>query len=189
MVCRFFVFTDMINFTQKMKTVNQPLIFKSVIAFSLMLCISSCNNHEGKRANADTVTSQQLLFDKLVGTWQSENGNTFEQWTKKENGSYQSVVFSVKEKDTLYNEQAKIYKQNENWVFENRVKGQNDGKAVQFISSILNENSVQFSNPAHDFPTDINYTLTDSTTLKAFIIGPGSKDGKDTIPFNYTRVK
>jgi len=53
----------------------------------------------------------------------------------------------------------------------------------------LNETIVQFSNPAHDFPTDINYTVADANTLRAFIVGPNNKGGKDTIPFNYIRVK
>jgi hypothetical protein len=69
------------------------------------------------------------------------------------------------------------------------VKSQNEGKAVKFTSTFLNETSVQFSNPVHDFPTDINYTVTDDNTLRAFIVGLNNKGGKDTIPFNYIRVK
>ena len=69
------------------------------------------------------------------------------------------------------------------------MKGQNDGKAIKFTSIILNEKTVQFSNPQHDFPTDINYTVADANTVNAFIIGPNNKGGKDTIPFNYTRLK
>ena len=69
------------------------------------------------------------------------------------------------------------------------MKGQNEGKAVKFTSTFLNETSVQFSNPAYDFPTDINDTVTDANTIRAFIVGPNNKGGKDTIPFNYIRVK
>ena len=88
----------------------------------------------------------------------------------------------------MWKESARIFPENNNWVFENKVQGQNDGKTTRFTSTLLNETSVQFSNPAHDFPTDINYTVADPNTINAFIIGPNNKGGKDTIPFNYTRV-
>ena len=129
------------------------------------------------------------VFEKLVGTWKSENGRSFERWTRNSDGTYRSDVYSLKGTDTSWNEQAKIYPENSKWVFENTVKNQNDGKAVKFTSILLNDNSVQFSNPAHDFPTDVNYTLADLNTLHAFIIGPNSKGGKDTIPFNSRRVQ
>ncbi len=136
-----------------------------------------------------TQAPQQLIFDKLTGTWQSEDGKSFERWTKNNDGTYMTAGFSIKGNDTSWNEQGSVYKENNNWVFENRVKDQNDGKAIKFTSSLLNETSVQFSNPAHDFPTDINYTVADAATLRAFIVGPNNKGGKDTIPFNFTRAK
>lgn len=160
---------------------------------------TACNNDKDKTADAEanktkapstqTSTPAALVFDKLVGLWQSEDGKSFERWTKNDDGNFASVAFSVKGKDTSWNEQANIYKEGDNWVFENTVKGQNDGKAVKFISSSIGDNSVQFSNPAHDFPTDINYTVADANTVNAFIIGPNQKGGKDTIPFNYKRAE
>ena len=129
-----------------------------------------------------------LVFDKLVGLWRSEDGKSFEQWTKNADGTFRSRVFSIIGADTSINEEANIYKDNEKWIFENRVNGQNDGKAVKFVSSILTDNSVQFSNPNHDFPTDINYTVSNANELNAFIIGPNKNGGRDTIPFKSTRI-
>jgi hypothetical protein len=143
-----------------------------------------------KKADSKTQVVSAVIFDKLTGTWKSANGKSFERWTKKEDGTFQSVTFRVKGTDTSWIENARIYPhRDDKWVFENTVKGQNDGKSVKFVSSWLNENSVQFSNPAHDFPTDINYTVIDPNTVHAFIIGPNNKGGKDTIHFSYTRVK
>lgn len=151
----------------------------------------SCNNSEIEAENPakPVPASKQLVFDKLLGTWQNVNDGSFERWTKNSDDTYRSVVFSLKGADTSWNEEAGIFPEKDNWVFENTVKGQNDGRSVKFISMILTENSVQFSNPLHDFPTDINYTIQDYTTLKAFIVGPNNKGGKDTISFNYTRFK
>ncbi|MGZ8558658.1 MAG: hypothetical protein ACXWWC_10005 [Chitinophagaceae bacterium] len=154
---------------------------------SIIACNSSDSNITTEKENTIPAL-HQTLFDKLAGTWQSEDGKSFERWTKNDNGTYQSVGFSIKGKDTSWNEQAIIYRENDNWIFENTVNGQNDGKAVKFTSTILNENNVQFSNPAHDFPTNINYTVADVNTVNAFITGPNNKGGKDTIHFNFTRV-
>ena len=142
-----------------------------------------------QREAANTIMSKQLVFEKLVGIWANENGRSFEQWTKTKNGTYLSKVFSVKGTDTSWREEADVYPEGNNWVFENTVKNQNGGKPIKFISTILNKNVVQFSNPEHDFPTDVNYTIIDANTLRPFIIGPNKKGGKDTIVFNYSRVK
>lgn len=163
------------------------------IAGIMIACNNEKNNSPATETISDTakkesVPAGHLVFEKLVGTWKSEDGKSFEEWSKNEKG-YQSRAYSVKGADTSWNEQASIYPENNQWVFENTVKGQNDGKAIKFTSSILTGHQVQFSNPAHDFPTDINYTVADVNTIHAFIVGPNSKGGKDTIPFNYTRVK
>ncbi len=162
--------------------------YSIVIAFVLVAIIAACNSPESKSGEVPKA-SQPLVFVKMIGTWQGEDGRSFERWTKKDDGNFQSVAFSVKGSDTSWNEQARIYPENDKWIFENTVKGQNEGKAVKFTSSLLNENSVQFSNPAHDFPTDVNYTIVDANTVHAFIIGPNEKGGKDTIHFNYKRFQ
>jgi hypothetical protein len=166
------------------------LLFFSSILFS-------CNNENKKKTettandsdSSGVAENKQLVFDKLVGTWKSEDGKSFERWIKNADGTFQSAVYSVKEKDTTWNEQAKIYMETDKWVYENTVSGQNNGKSVKFTSTSLSESNVQFSNPAHDFPNDINYTVADENTVRAFIVGKNEKGGKDTIPFNYTRVK
>lgn len=176
-----------------MRPIKQPAFF---IVLILLLSFSACNNESGSHATdptskADSLTkpAPSTVLDLLIGTWQSDDGNSFERWRKNEDGSFRSVAFSVKGTDTSWNEQASIYPENDKWVFENTVKGQNDGKAVKFVSTLLTEKTVQFSNPAHDFPTDINYTVPDANTVNAFIVGPNNKGGRDTIPFNYTRKK
>ena len=166
----------------------------SLFGLLLIINVVACNDTgSGAEKTTEPITAgnetKELVFDKLVGLWKSEDGGSFEQWNKNPDGTYQSRAYSVKGADTSWNEQANIYPENNNWIFENTVKGQNDGKAVKFTSTLLNEKIVQFSNPQHDFPTDINYTVQDGSTLNAFISGPNNKGGKDTIPFTYTRIK
>jgi len=166
----------------------------SLIGFLLMINLIACNDtSSAAEKTSDAVTAnnetKEFVFDKLVGLWKSEDSSSFEQWDKDADGTYQSRAYSIKDLDTSWNERANIYQENDNWIFENTVRGQNDGKPVKFTSTILNEKTVQFSNPRHDFPTDVNYTLPDANTLHAFIIGSNNKGGKDTIRFNYTRIK
>src|SRR5258705_948915 len=171
-----------------MKSNPRYLLFTSLIVSFLLMDAMACGN-----SNSQTeVTSspvKELVFNKLIGTWQVDDGKSFERWSKKNDGTFQSVAFSVKGTDTSWNEQANVYPENNNWVFENTVKDQNNGKAVKFTSIIINANSVPFSNPVHDFPTDVNYTVVDKNTVHAFIIGPNEKGGRDTISFNYKRIK
>ena len=161
--------------------------------FVLLVLMAACNNNKNNSSDPattgnDTKTADKhLVFDKITGTWQNEDGKSFERWTKNADGTYATGTYSLNGTDTSWNEQGRVYPENGNWIFENTVNGQNAGKAVKFTSSVLNENAVQFSNPAHDFPTDINYTVADANTLRAFIVGPNEKGGKDTIPFNFTR--
>ncbi len=166
------------------------LIFFSAFLFA---CNTKNKNPAEATNNSDHSTGvandKQMILDKMVGTWQSEDGKSFERWIKNADGTFQSTAFRVKGTDTSWNEQAKIYLEMDKWVFENTVKGENDGKSVKFISTKLSENSIQFSNPEHDFPNDVNYTVADENTVRAFIVGKNNKGGLDTIPFNYTRVK
>lgn len=131
---------------------------------------------------------EKLVFDRLTGSWQSASKKIVERWSKTSDSTYRSVVYSIKGTDTLLNEQATVYLKNRVWIFETLVQGQNAGKAVAFTSTALTPDHVQFSNPAHDFPNEISYTVNDDT-VHAFIAGRNAKGGMDTIRFRYTRVK
>jgi hypothetical protein len=164
--------------------------------FILACTLGACNSQQGDNAattndSASTVTKHpvETVFDKLVGTWQNTGDKSFERWTKNENGSYRTVVYELKGSDTIYKEDNQVYQENGKWVSENKVSGQNDGRSVKFTESQMTTNSFQFSNPSHDFPTDIHYDIIDANTVNAYIAGPNNKGGKDTIPFNFTRVK
>lgn len=177
-----------------MKSIPAFNILKITFFISVTAGLFACNN-QSKTSDAasetkPSVSSSELpVFEKLLGTWQNESGKSFERWTKTGDHTYHTSGFSVKGADTTWNEQADVYQENNNWVFEALVSNQNDGKSVKFVASSVSATAVQFSNPAHDFPTDVGYTLPDANTINAFIIGPNDKGGKDTIPFNLRRIR
>jgi len=151
---------------------------RSSIAIMCMILCMACS----RGINA-VQEEPGLVFDKFLGTWKLDGEEQYEQWRKNENGSYSSRMFTVSGKDTTIREEVKIVPEDGKWNFITIVKGQNKGKAVLFTSSVLMDSLVQFENPAHDFPRIINYRLSSSDTLSAFISGTS-----DTIYFHFSRV-
>lgn len=162
------------------------------LAISGMLAgLVACGSNETKTESpveSMPENGKSFVLDKLLGTWQGEDGKSFERWTKETDERYRSFVYSLNGKDTLVNERAVVYRQGAHWVFENQVSGQNDGKSIKFVSAFVKEDAIQFSNPGHDFPNEIHYAIPDHEHINAFIVGNNEKGGKDTIPFNYKRV-
>lgn len=165
----------------------KPKLCATLILACAIYC--SCNN----AGDAATVSSQKSstpsnTLEGLTGTWQMEDGKNYERWTKSGNG-FHVVVFSVTHTDTSWKEDGYVFQENGNWVFENRVKGQNDGRAVRFTETAFDSTGITFSNPAHDFPTDIHYSLNSPIAVHAYIAGPNGKGGIDTFSYNYKRVQ
>lgn len=170
-----------------MKHTLQTLAISGMLA-GLVACGSNEVKTEVPAASAPE-SGNLFVLDKLVGTWQSPDGKSFERWTKENDERYHSFVYNLNGKDTVVNERAVVYREGEQWVFENQVSGQNDGKRVKFTSAFVKEDAIEFNNPAHDFPNVIHYSIPNNAQINAFIVGNNEKGGKDTIPFNYRRVK
>jgi len=166
------------------------IVIRLIIVIAASLFFLSCSDNT-KTIVPEEKQKQSIpdVFSKLLGTWKNTNTNQFEHWSQISDTTFTSVVFSINVMDTVRTEEAIIYPQHGKWIFENKVSNQNDGKSVQFISSMLTDTAIQFTNPAHDFPTDVHYTITGPASMRAFIIGPGKTGKKDTIYFNYRRVK
>ena len=166
------------------------IFYRVAILVAFSYGMAGCNENQDTTKTSENLvaeSSEPILFDRLEGIWVNGNGSGFEHWEKNNDGTYDVDGFTVKASDTTRTEHANVYQENGAWIFENTVEGQNDGKAIKFASPAIVNDQVQFSNPAHDFQTDINYRLVDDTTLKAFIIGPNKTGGQDTIHFQFSR--
>lgn len=165
--------------------------YQIYILASAFAVLSACSTNTVDPVEDSTLpkTDEELiLFDKMLGLWENEDGKSYERWSKLDDNTYLSVGFQVDGADTVYTERVEIHNKNGQWISENTVPGQNDGKAIEFRVTELTGNEVHFSNPAHDFPTDIHYHLTNEKTVNAFIAGPNQAGGVDTIPIHFTRV-
>lgn len=169
---------------------------KGILLLSALGLLSACGNNAANTTSGNPPqevdtrldTEQAMVFDRLVGLWKSEDGTSYERWRKNADGSYLAVGFQVNNADTVYSERVYIHRENGQWVSENTVPGQNEGKAIPFAVTKLTSDEVHFSNPAHDFPTDIHYHLSGDNAISAYITGPNQSGGFDTIPFDFVRA-
>jgi hypothetical protein len=133
------------------------------------------------------LRQDDVIFNKLPGSWLRTNGKYLEKWEKKSDGSFFSVSYRINGADTTVEEEVNTSREKNNWVYA--VKGAGNADIVKFTSVEVTPTKAHFANPAHDFPTDIVYELIDPTKLRAYIVGPNDKGGKDTVWFNFTRIK
>jgi hypothetical protein len=144
---------------------------KLLIAF-VVIGIYSCSTKK-----------EDLVFNKLIGTWMLTDSSQFEQWQRNMDGSFRSRMFSIEGNDTAIAEEVSIYEADHKWHFKVSVKGQNKGEPVVFSSTKLTESSVQFENPEHDFPRLVNYEVLPDNKMRAFIASES-----DTIYFNFKKL-
>lgn len=140
------------------------------------VCSASCDSHEHNPGRG-------LVFDKLVGLWQEKSTGQFEYWNKTAQGDYHGSMYTETANGCSIHELFNVkYFQNQ-WSFEAWVEGQNAGDTVIFKAIGVSADEVTFSNPAHDFPQFIRYSLVDSTHLEAIVWA-----GTDTLWFNFRKV-
>jgi hypothetical protein len=128
-----------------------------------------------------------LIFHKLIGSWQRTNGKYLEKWEKNTDGNFFSISYRINGADTTLEEEVTTTWKGNRWLYA--VKGAGNAKIVKCSPVEVTPNKAHFANPAHDFPTDIVYELIDPTQLRAYIVGLNKKGGKDTVWFNFTRIK
>jgi hypothetical protein len=133
------------------------------------------------------LRQDDVIFNKLTGSWQRTNGKYLEKWEKKGDGSFFSISYRINGADTTLEEEVTTTREGNRWVYA--VKGAGNADIVKFTSVEVTPTKAHFANPAHDFPTDIVYELIDPTKLRAYIVGPNDKGGKDTVWFNFARIK
>jgi hypothetical protein len=164
---------------------------KTRILLSLLVMISatSCGN---KKSTENPVTETKDLYGKIksmdwmLGKWTMGNGDTLsiETWEMKNDSVFYATSMDVKAgKDTLRYENITIEQRGSELFYIPVVKGQNNGKPVEFKHKVqesypVKGSEVVFENIKHDFPQRIMYQLL-GDTLFASISGP--MDGHDVV--------
>lgn len=130
-----------------MKMKNK-LIIVVLILFSIS-CKISRNENE----------SEQEL-DWIIGNWvrtnEQENRSTFENWEKKNNSEYIGFSYTMESNDTIWQEKVTLQKNDGNWSFD--VRGKGDVKPTKFKSTFIGKEEIVFTNPSNEFPKKIEYS-------------------------------
>ena len=142
----------------------------SNFSISLLLLFSvACNQgEESKKTNRSEVIDEFKNFqtdnyDWLIGHWKRINEastkSTYELWTKLNDGHYQGYGYTLKGKDTLWQENMQFKKVADQWAME--VESPGNDTAVIFRQFSASDTSFVVQNLQHDFPTSIQYWRDD----------------------------
>jgi len=159
----------------------RPLLIKCLIIFILLVSISSC--HENQH-NEDVHVTRFLK--KLVGTWQVEGENSFEEWKMALDSTFSALAYATENGDTLASERIRVVHQQGKWFYEATVAGQNDDRPVLFELVDRSDSILVFRNDQHDFPQEISYQVIDEKRMRATISGMINGE-KKSYEFNYIR--
>lgn len=126
----------------------------------------------------------------LAGTWEykTARGSIFETWEPANDSLLLGRSYRVREKDTLPMETIRLIKEGDSLFYIPTVPGQNGGQPVRFAATVVKDNELLFSNPAHDFPQRISYKLIRPDSLVASIGGTlQGEERKQVFPMKKVR--
>ncbi len=125
-------------------------------------------------------------LDWMVGTWQINNGNLYEEWIKMDQwllGRSDKVELG----DTVTLETMQITYRDEILHYIPTVVNQNDGQPILFPILRGAEEQVVFENKKHDFPQQIGYRKKGEKHIEAWIEGRNAKGESKKVTFDMKR--
>ena len=140
------------------------------------------------RGIAQTVSDEPSAITPrwLVGCWEVSAGELMieEHWMAVRGGTMLGMSRTVRGGELVGYELLLLHKEESGWVYEAHPSGQ---PTASFRSSVINDTSMVFSNPDHDFPQTITYFRISSDSLLARIAG--DRSGRlHQVEFPYRRV-
>jgi hypothetical protein len=130
--------------------------------------------------------SAQHKFQWLVGTWKIKNKPVYEVWKTAEDGiTLSGISFKINQSDTVIMEKINLTYSEGYYHYIPDVA--ENVTAVDFTISTFDEKSFVATNPEHDFPKVIRYTIVrkDHTEqLRATIEGNGK-----VIPYTFEKIR
>lgn len=151
----------------------------------IFLLIFSIANGQDKNLPDNRLDKLEWIADRWV--YVDSQGVTYENWVKERDDSFTGEAFTVKNGDTVFSEQLKIKKTDDDIFYIGIVK-HNPGPVSFKLVEIRGKRAV-FENPEYDFPNRIIYELKNSYSLYARIEGK-DENGKTVMgEYFYTRAR
>jgi len=149
--------------------------------------IISCNQKTEQKTDVDaiTLTENAENFDWLLGKWKRinevEGVETFENWQKTSATDYVGIGFTMKNKDTIWQEKMQLHNLDGKWNLV--VKVPEEAETITFYGVSHNENEFSCENNENDFPNLIKYQKN-GEKIHAVISG-----GDLEISYDFERLK
>ena len=140
---------------------------------------------QDKNIPVNQVQALGWIVDKWV--YKAGDNITYENWTMENDSLFIGESHTVKDGDTVFNEQLKIEKIKDD-VFYTAIVKHNPGP-VSFKLVELSDKKAVFENPGHDFPNRITYELQNNSLLYAKVEGKDKNRNDASFELFYTRVR
>jgi Domain of unknown function (DUF6265) len=161
------------------------LLLKWFCVLLIFFLFISMSDSQDKNTIENPIEKLSWIVDRWVSN--DEESITYENWEMEDDTTFSGESYTVKNGDTVFNEQLKIEKIAEDVYYTAIVKHNPD--PVHFKLVELGENKVVFENPEHDFPNKIMYMLKKDGSLYARIEGKNKKGEDVTGEFFYKRAR
>lgn len=160
--------------------------YSAAIILTIFLC--SCENEKRQVIHRSPNASKFLKLEQaswVLGSWEnkSDEGHLIEAWRMMNDSTYVGYSYYIIENDTVSSEKIRLQQRGNELFYIPLVKGQNQGKAINFKMTLASNDSLIFENPEHDYPQKITYVKIHSDSLCAEISGiSDGKPKKDLFP-------
>ena len=126
-------------------------------------------------------------LDWVLGKWQVNDSNSYEEWVKVNDDLFQGKGYQVRESGIVPSETIEITRTNDEIFYIPTVMDQNGGRPVEFRLVSYTATEVTFENKIHDFPQRIIYVKNGDSQIDARI--EGEQNGQfSRIDFQLKRV-
>lgn len=117
----------------------------------------------------------------LIGSWKDVLGTDstefFETWASGTNNVLEGTGYVLATEDTIMIEDLAIKQIDDEFVYNARVRSQNNNDWVQFLLMPSGNDTLRFFNPQHDFPQEIMY-VKDGDAWNVSISSETGESGK-----------
>ena len=156
---------------------------RRVLIIVVVIFTVSCKNSPSVDTNIESTTVTEN-FDWLLGNWhrinEKDGKETYEIWNKKTNTEYIGVGFTLQNNDTIWKEDIKLIKSDDDWNFV--VAGKGKTNPTIFKLTMIENESFTCNNELNEFPKKIKYSKNENKII-AVISG-----GEAKVLFEFERL-
>ena len=154
-----------------------------IVLFGILIVSCNQNKNEALEKKTVEITIEQTSFDWLLGNWErlgeKDGKRTFEKWQKISKNEYSGIGFTMKDKDTVWQETMKLVATDGTWNL--LVKAPSDPKPTLFKMTNHTDNEFTCENHEIEFPNKIKY-WKNGEKLNALVSNPEME-----IPFEFEK--